>query len=201
MTQQPVLDISALPRFKFGIHAPIWWGQLLMAVIEGWMMLMLLAAFLYVRLSFTAWPPPGVKEPDLGLPTLNLLLLIVSCVPMKISDKAALACEWPKAIFWTVIWLIFGAVICGLRFWEWSRFGFAWDDHLYGSLVWLTFALHAAHLVAAELETVVLLGLTLLGYRGGRVRQGYNVDELYWYLVVVMGLAIYLVIYAMPHLT
>ena len=76
------IDVSELKPYGFGYDSPLWWGQLLMAVMEGTMIVLLLGGYLYERMHFVSWPPPGANTQGLLLPTVNLLILSASCVPM-----------------------------------------------------------------------------------------------------------------------
>ena len=60
MTGPRVLDVSSLPAYDISNKAPLWWGQLLMCLIEASLLLLLVAMYFYVRLSVDMWPPPGV---------------------------------------------------------------------------------------------------------------------------------------------
>jgi len=198
MNEQRVLNVSDLPDACFGTHSLIWWGQLGMAVIEGAMFLMVIAAYLFIRLQFAAWPPPGNNIPALWIPTINVIVLLISTVPMHIGDKAVLKKNWPTAIIATAISVVLGFVYLALRIVVWRQFNFAWDSNLYGSIVYLTLGVHTMHVIGAQVETIVLIFLPLVGKRDDRVRQGLNVDEIYWYFVVIAGVLLYLVIFVSP---
>jgi heme/copper-type cytochrome/quinol oxidase subunit 3 len=201
MNSRPILDVSPLRTVAFGPQSLIWQGQLWMAVIEGTLFLVVIGAYFYIRLQFVHWPPPGNNVPPLGIPTLNVFLLLVSCIPMHIADKAVLKHEWRKVIWGTVFSLLLGFTYLGIRVVEWRKFNFAWDSNIYGSIVWLTLGLHTSHVIAALVETTILLFLVLIGKRDDRVRQALNVDELYWYFVVISGVLLYVVIFIGPRLT
>ena len=51
----------ACPPYDISSKAPLWWGQLLMCLIEGSMFCILIAMYFYMRLSVDVWPPPGVE--------------------------------------------------------------------------------------------------------------------------------------------
>jgi cytochrome c oxidase subunit III len=195
---RPILDVSPLRTYGFGPHSVVWLGQMWMALIESVLFLMALATYFYIRLQFTHWPPPGNNVPSLVLPTVNVVILLLSCIPMHIADKAVLKCEWRPTIIATAITIAMGGVYLALRFVEWRRFDFAWDTNIYGSIVWFILGLHTAHVIAALLETTFLLYLALIGKRDERVRQGMNVDEIYWFFVVGTGILLYGVIYVAP---
>src|SRR5881394_1418784 len=89
MTQR-VLDVSDLPHGTADSRALLWWGNLGMMAIEGTMFAMVLATFLYLRVANLDWPPATVPKPDLTLPLVNLVLLLLLIVPALIIDRASL---------------------------------------------------------------------------------------------------------------
>lgn len=198
MAQRRVLDVSGLPDVAFGPKAPLWIGQFGMAVIESTLLLMLVAAYFYYRLHFESWPPPGNATPSAYLPTVNVILLVVSCLPMYLADKATLRKDWTLAIIGTVVSLLIGWIYFAIRLIEFKGLNYGWDSNLYGSLVWLILGIHTTHVIAAQVETTALLALVLMGKRDDRVRQGLNVDEIYWYFVVGSGVLIYFLVFLAP---
>src|SRR3954465_8598662 len=90
MTTRPAIDVSKLQPHVLDHRSPIWWGNLLLLFIETTMFAILIAIYLYYRVvDFDQWPPPRVDEfpvlanpvPDLGIPTLNLIIILLSVVP------------------------------------------------------------------------------------------------------------------------
>src|SRR5204862_2065302 len=88
MTQR-VLDVSALEEGTTDSRALLWWGNLGMLAIEGSMFMMALASYLYLKTANLDWPPATVPKPQLVLPTVNLILLVLTLLPAVISDRAA----------------------------------------------------------------------------------------------------------------
>src|SRR4051812_19856085 len=93
------MDVSHLPTGSYDARSPLWWGNLLLLVIEITMFAILIRSFLYILMNFSEWPPPRVDyepilyntNPKLGVATANLLLLLASCIPMRWIDRAARA--------------------------------------------------------------------------------------------------------------
>src|ERR1051326_4001747 len=83
------IDVSDLEYGTADSRSLLWWGNLAMMVIEGTMFAMLVATYLYLRTVNLDWPPSTVIKPDLTLPTVNLLIMLLSCIPMLIADVAA----------------------------------------------------------------------------------------------------------------
>src|SRR6476646_7646242 len=92
-----VLDVSNLPDHAWDSQAPVWWGNTLLIFIESTTMLLLIVAYFYLRRNFEQWPPPQPNVepplyrpfPDLPIPTIELAMIILSCLPMYLTDMAA----------------------------------------------------------------------------------------------------------------
>ena len=66
----------------FSHHAPSWWGNRLTIFVEGAAFAILAVSCFYIWWNFDAWPPPRTHLPDLGVSTINLLVLAVSAAPI-----------------------------------------------------------------------------------------------------------------------
>src|SRR3954452_15114408 len=89
MNSSHTIDVSQLPDYDISNNAPLWWGQALLAAIEGSLFLMLVAMYFYLRLSVDMWPPPGTQLPHLAKPTLALLPLLLSCIGSYWASQGA----------------------------------------------------------------------------------------------------------------
>lgn len=194
------VDAAALPDRTWNEPAPLWMGQFIMVVIETVGLLLLFAAYFYIRLQFTHWPPPGASAHSLVLPAINCLILLLSIIPMHMGDKAVIRGDWRNTFIGGWLSVALGFVALGIQLYLMADFEFRWYTHLYGSIIWLTMGLHTVHLVAANVETVVLLCLAHAGYKDERVQLGLNVDEVYWIFVVLIGVVMYGIIYLGPRI-
>ena len=61
--------LAPAASYDISERAPLWWGQLLLAFIEGTMFCILIAMYFYIRLSMDMWPPPGMQLPRRVSPT------------------------------------------------------------------------------------------------------------------------------------
>src|SRR5947209_11805396 len=95
MSARRVLDVSGLPHHSFEKDS-VWWGNWGLLAIETTMFAIAIATYFYVRQNFQLWPPPLTDTqppelrplPYLTVATLNMLLLVISCVPMILTDLA-----------------------------------------------------------------------------------------------------------------
>jgi len=124
------IDVSGLPPHVEDRTSPIWWGNLLLLLIETTMFGLLVATYFYLRMNFTTWPPPRPElslyatRPDLGFATANLVLLLASIVPMALADRACLRFDVTTVRITMLIMVLIGLVSIALRFLEFSALKF-----------------------------------------------------------------------------
>src|ERR1700709_38145 len=73
-----VLDVSKLPDMAFGPADIMWWGTLGFVVIEGFTLVLCAVVYIYLTQNYPTWPPEPTLRPSLGVPPLNLLLMLGS---------------------------------------------------------------------------------------------------------------------------
>ncbi len=67
-------------------QSPAWWGMMLMILTEAALFASLLLAYFYERSNSPAWPPSGIKEPELLLPSIMTALLLGSSATMVMAE-------------------------------------------------------------------------------------------------------------------
>lgn len=194
------LDVRDLPPYDISSQSPLWWGQICVAIIEGTMFSILIAAYLYTRLRVDVWPPPGDQYPHLLLPTLGLIALILSALPAYWASKAAKKDDRAGVILNMLLNLLLAAVFFTLRVIEWHSLNFNWQADVQGSYVWAFLGLHSFDVISDAAFTLVLLILFLLGRDGEKQRLGVHVDTVVWYFLVGIWIPIYVVIYWGPYI-
>jgi len=203
MSSQPVIDVSHLPAHRFDSHAPIWWGNLLMLVIESTMFGIVIACYFYVSQNFFHWPPPRTDAPvlpNLLVPTVNLMVLLVSLLPMIWVDQSARRGDKPAVKIGLVVTIALGVASILLRWFEFPSMQYRWDSNVYGSVVWTTLGLHLGHLLTSTLETAVLTAYVFVHDLDEKHRVDLTVTAVYWYWVVGVWVPIYGVLYFGPRL-
>lgn len=195
------LDLSPLPDSPPDHRATLYWGIWGLVVVEGVVFATLVATYFYLKIHHVEWPPPGTKPPDLGLPTLNLFILLLSSLPMHLADKGVkrddqralrlgLVCSIALALTFLVIKVI-----------EYSHHvHYRWDTHAYASIVWTITGFHSAHVLALILKTTII---TIMAFRGrfhSDDRLPITVNGVYWHFVVVVWLPLYFTLYIAPHM-
>lgn len=195
---RPAGDVGQLPTVTFGPKSLMWWGTFGFIVIEGWTTALLVVAYLYLRQNYEAWPPLRTAYPSLLIPTINVLVMLIGCVPAAIVARAARRLDEPAVKRWLVVQSIAVTPTIVLRWWELWALNTRWDSNAYGSAAWTIVGFHTSLLVLDVADT---LGLTLFYFIKRMPARTYSdtVDNSnYWYFTVGLWIAIYLIVYVGP---
>jgi heme/copper-type cytochrome/quinol oxidase subunit 3 len=197
--RRAVVDVADLSDQGFSHHAPIWWGNTLMMMIEGAGFAILIATYFYIRRNFDTWPPTRTLLPDLGVSTLNAAVLTVSILPMWYVAKLALRRDRVRIIgVWLLVCVLFGIAAAVLRVLEFKGVHTRWDTNAYGSIVWSILAVHFAHIIAATLETLVIGILMFVGPVEEKHFTDITVNAVYWYFVAISWVVLYAIVFIAP---
>jgi cytochrome c oxidase subunit III len=197
MIGRTVIDVSPLPKFAFGHKGLVWWGTVGFMVIEGSMFVIALIAYFYLRLKVEAWPP-SLPDPSIGFATMNLALILVSCIPSALAKRAAETFNLRAVRLWLVVLTLVGVAALVLRAFEYTQLNTWWDDNAYGSIVWVVLSLHTVHVATDVVDGGVLTALMFIGPVTERRFVDVSENSLYWYFIVAWWVPIYLTIYWAP---
>src|SRR3954447_3396877 len=153
MDRAQVLDVSELPATVFDTASPLWWGNMLLLFIETAMFGILVALYFSIMSNTSPFPPPRVdrfpvlynSEPELTLPIVGLIVLLVSLIPGIWLDLSARRREAGSVVLGLVITLIFNLAAIGIRYYEFDSLHFKWNDNAYGSVTWMILGMHLLH--------------------------------------------------------
>ena len=198
---QRVLDVSSLTQDAVDSRALLWWGNIGMMVIEGTMFTLLLATYLYLRMANFDWPPASVPMPDLVLPTVNLVLLVLSCAAMVMADRAAMRDDFRTVRIGFCICIAIGITFLVLRFMAMTGIGFKWSSHAYGSIIWTIVGMHTLHVIVAVGEMSLLVVYSLVRPIVKSQLLDSRCTAVYWYFVVIFWLPFYVIVWLLPHLS
>lgn len=200
MTDRRVLDVSRLPKVVFGHRSLPWWGTVGFMVIEGFTLLLMATAYLYLRLNEIAWPPEGVPAPELLIPTINMVLILVIIAPMILADRAAQKFDRRGVALWLVIATMLTAIAVVLRWWDFRALNVRWDDNAYASVAWGVVLLHATLLVTDLIETGAFAVLFLIGHSSAKHFPDIRDAAVYQYYLSLIWVPLYIVVYWGPRI-
>jgi heme/copper-type cytochrome/quinol oxidase subunit 3 len=180
-----------------------WWGMVLFICTETATFAAFLASYYYLRFSADGtWPPDHEKLPSLALPSIGTAILIVSCVPMWLSGRAAQARAGGRRLAMLVLTLLGGAgfLLFQILDWraEWPASTLSKDT--YGSLFYSITGLHTVHVVLGVLMLLLLLGQALIRkLEPSRQTGSIRVVALYWYFLAAIAGPVYVTAYLAPY--
>lgn len=202
------LDVSHLPATEFDHRSPLWWGNLILLFIETAMFGVMIAVFVTTAMNIRPFPPPRVdrfpvllnSEPELMLPVVGLIALLLSLIPGIWLDLAARRRDVKAVKILLAITLVFNVALVIIRYYEFDSLHFKWNDNAYGSAVWMILGLHMFHLIALLCEDICLT--VWLYARGFDEKHALDVTvaAVYWYWIVGMWVVLFPIVYLVPRM-
>jgi cytochrome c oxidase subunit 3 len=204
-----VLDVSKLPTTLFDAHSALWWGNALLLAIETAMFGILIAIYFSVMMQTEPFPPPRVERlpvlyqsfPNLTLPIIGLLVIVLSMIPGGFLDRAARRKQVGMIKILLPVTLTFNIAAIFIRYYEFDSLLFKWEDNAYGSITWMILGMHMFHLIVLACEDIYLLVWTYVKGVDDKHLLDLTVLAVYWYWVVGVWLVLFAIIYLIPRFT
>jgi cytochrome c oxidase subunit III len=209
VTTRPTIDVSRLPHSAMDHRSPIWWGNLLLLIIETTMFAILVAAYFYVRIvDFKQWPPPLVDVhppifnpvPKTTVATWNLVLLLLSVIPMAVVDYACLKRRVQIVRIGMVICIAAGLLSIALRFFEFGALHFRWDSNAYGSVTWTILGMHLLHLITGTIENSLMAAWLFTHGMDDKHARDVRIGAVYWYWIAGIWIPLYILVFWGPRI-
>lgn len=193
-----IIPADALPVNLSDNRAPVWWGVLMLIVIELTVFASLVASYFYLKFHAPAWPPDGIAPPDLLLPSVNAGILLVSSLPVWWADSGIRKGDTRRLKIGLAVGFVLGATFLTLKVIEYAGNDYTWATNAYGSIVWTITGFHSAHVLILLIKTLVVLVLAFRGYFSERRNVGVQANGLYWHFVVIVWIPLFATLYLSP---
>ena len=197
---RPAGDLSELPSVVFGWRSLMWWATLGFMVIEGWTLALLVTSYLYFRQNYDTWPPLRTPYPSLLIPTINLVVMLLSYVPAYFVARRAKQLDTSGVKRWLVVLSLFALAILIVRWWELWALNTRWDTNAYSSAAWTIVGAHTTLLLLDVADTLGLTFLFFVREMPGKSYSDANDNSFYWYFTVGIWIPIYLIVYVGPRI-
>jgi cytochrome c oxidase subunit III len=202
------LDVADLPATEFDHRASLWWGNLIGLFIETAMFGVLIAIYFTVAMNVEPFPPPRVDRlptlydpvPDLFLPLIGLIVLLVSLAPGIWLDLSARRRDVRSVKIAVTITLLFNIAAVVIRYYEFDALHFKWNDNAYGSITWMILGLHLLHIIVLGCEDIYLLLWTFTKDLDEKHALDLTVTAVYWYWIVGMWVLLFPIVYLVPRM-
>ena len=195
-----VADVGALPRTVFGHRSLMWWGTLGFIAIEGTTLFICVVSYFYLRRNFPTWPPEHVPRPALVIPTVQVILMLASIIPMGWVDAASRRLDLRTVQRGMFACSVLALAMTLLRWFEFESLNVRWDSNAYGSAAWATLTAHSTLLLLETAETIAMTVLLFVGPIEERDLAGISDNAFYWYFMAGVWLPLAAVIYLSPYL-
>jgi cytochrome c oxidase subunit III len=193
------LDVARLPTVVFGFKTLMTWGVLAFMVIEGWTLALVVMSYFYLRQSTTHWPPLRTPHPSLVIPTINLVVMLVSLAAAWWTAKRAEKLDRGGVTTGLIASSIFGIVILVLRWFEFWSINTRWDTTAYGSAAWLLVGFHATLILMDVGDTIGLNVMFLKRELPAHFYPDTTDNSMYWFFTVLAWIPIYIIVYVGPY--
>ena len=191
-------DVSSLPTEVFGPASITWWAALGGEVIEGFVLVLAVFAYFYLRHNAPDWPPLHTRQPSLGAPSLNLGLMALSIVPAWWAARQAKVKNRWGTFTGLVLHAVIGTAILVVRYFECHALNVRWDTNAYGSVTW---AILFAHGYMALFDVFDTAGLAVLCWFLEPEEKHYvdvTENSFFWYFVVATWLPLFVLVFLGP---
>jgi heme/copper-type cytochrome/quinol oxidase subunit 3 len=190
--------VSKLPHAVLDSRSLVWWGTLVMTIIETTVFAISVGAYFYLRMIANEWPPARVGPPALTAATVNLVILLGSAVPGFLLDRAGRRRDARAVRIFLFVSLAFGTAFLALRVFEFKALHCWWNSNAYGSITWTILFLHTTNLLTSLLETAIVLAWFLLEKPEDHHFLDARLDGVFWYFVVLTWIPLYVVVFLVP---
>ena len=200
MSATRTLDVSTLPAAVLDSRSLVWWGTVIMSLIETIVFAISVGAYFYLRMIANEWPPGRIGPPGLTAATVNVVILLVSVIPAIALDRAARRRDTGAVRLFLALNLVFGTAFLVLRFFEFRALHCWWNSNAYGSVTWTILGLHTSNLLTSLLETAIVFAWFLLEKPDEHHFLDARLDGVFWYFIVLTWIPLYLVVFIVPRL-
>jgi heme/copper-type cytochrome/quinol oxidase subunit 3 len=160
------------------------------------------ALLIVAYVFYTATSRGGIASPQTSLDRVRTgiftALLLASSITLWRAEKSQQAGKRPRSIAWLAATLALGAVFLAGQATEYTRLlasGVTMNTNLFATTFFTLTGFHGLHVMAGLVALAIVLGLTLLGDRTGRMSQGLRVVGYYWHFVDVVWMVVFTVVY------
>ncbi len=169
-------------------------------LIASWAMMFVSMFLVYGAVRFNAreWPPIGLPLPELGLPTLNTIVMLASSATIEFGLRAVRDGKPRMLAHMLLVTTLLGGVFVTIQYMvgvDLHAAGLGLDRGAYAAVLYGLSGIHAAHVA---LGIIALAVLTVFAYRGQYTAPRHlrvRLWSVYWHFVGVVWLAMYVLVF------
>jgi cytochrome c oxidase subunit 3 len=154
------------------------------------------------------WPPVPSADTDIaglgwfahtfnpwGLPLVNTLILLTSGTTVTWAHHALLHNDRKGLVRGLLCTIVLGILFTTCQAYEYSHAGFAFANHIYGSVFFMATGFHGFHVIVGTIFLTVMLIRAMRGDFTPKQHFGFEAAAWYWHFVDVVWLFLFTCIY------
>lgn len=200
MSARVTVSREPLPYLASGPGSVIWWGVVMLVVIEAVIYASFIFSYFYLRGGVEEWPPPGIPQPPLFLASIGTLALLGSVVPIYLAESGVRRGDLARLRFGLLVGLVLAGVFLALSIVEHLGREYDWRTNAYASVFWAMGVFHAIHVGVLVLLGLGVAVLAWLGYFNAQRHMGVQATAVYWYFVAGAWIPFFATLYLAPRL-
>ena len=170
-------------------------GMILFVASESMFFAAFFAIYALNFASHTTWPPKGIHNPSIGLPTVMTAAMLLSSVSVQVGLRAIRGGRARPFSRMLGITLALGLLFVVLQIVGFSNVGFGIKNGPYGSLFYIMSGVALAHVVGGVVLLVMVLARTASGQLSMVHHEPAEAATIYWHFVVIMTVVLYVAFY------
>jgi heme/copper-type cytochrome/quinol oxidase subunit 3 len=198
----PIEEERRLPAPANPTQEVGWWAMALVCATEAAFFAYLLMSYFYLALRSPSWPPPGIEEPKLRMPSIMTAVLVASSLALYWGERGIRQGRQLRLRIGLVVTILLGSTFVTLQILEFRRElrHLLPRTHAYASIFYTTTTFHGAHVTFGLLLLLYTLLRALLGHFGAHSHLGVKTTSLYWHFVDAVWLFIFTLLYLSPRM-
>jgi heme/copper-type cytochrome/quinol oxidase subunit 3 len=170
-------------------------GAIIFIVSETMFFLGAFYVWFYLRETSLAWPPLGIKHPNITLPIINSAIMIISTIAMIVAERGVARNNQKALIGGISIAAACGLLFLSLMILEFSLLGFNLTTNAFGSSFVVILVFHVVRVFAGVVLMSIVLARALLGQLHRERRTVVQACAVYWYFISAVWFIVFYVLY------
>lgn len=170
-----------------------WWGMVIGFVVLVHLVGGFVVGALYLRSGHATWPPEGIPAPSMLRPAVAAGLAVLAAVVTHATlhrGRRSGGTEERSPLVGLAAGVLLGAASVGVLAWAYTDVGVRWDEHAYGSVLWVLGWVQGLVVASATTGSVVVAVQA-----ARRVLSGGHDDEaevlvLLWWFAALTSVAV-----------
>lgn len=171
--------------------------MLLFLVAEIMFFAGLVSAYIVLRSGTAVWRPQGLPPLARGLSVSNTVLLCLSAVSTRLSQRAVLRNDFQGLRLYLGVTLLIGLTFLGVQGYEFHRLHemVPYSGNVFGSVFYTLSGLHGLHVAGGVVWLALVTVQALRGLYSKSRCVGVSLFALYWYFVVIVWVFLFFALY------